>query len=287
MILSRKGFDASHGGMPSPILPGGRLLPLPIPSDHDRTTFADLGIAADQDLDKILTDLSGGRFRATSRVHLDPDLGPPGAAGREGWRPLFGQSLQSQAHLESQGVGMGDVFLFFGWFRSVALRNGAWRFMDGAADLHVFFGWLEIGDVLSVVTRRQQSLGRYPWIADHPHVANPDHYKDRRNTLYVSSERSRYSVSPTWGGGRFHRLTDHLCLTKDGCSRSIWSLPTWFFPCGDRPPLTYHHDPSRWTARQEETILRSVGRGQEFVLDCDVYPEAEGWIADLVRSGAG
>jgi Nucleotide modification associated domain 3 len=31
LILSRKGFDSSHGGGPSPIRPDGRLLSFPIP----------------------------------------------------------------------------------------------------------------------------------------------------------------------------------------------------------------------------------------------------------------
>ena len=31
IILSRKGLDSATGGIPSPILPDGQLLPLPIP----------------------------------------------------------------------------------------------------------------------------------------------------------------------------------------------------------------------------------------------------------------
>jgi hypothetical protein len=40
----------------------------------------------------------------------------------------------------------------------------------------------------------------------------------------------------------------------------------------------------------EHTILRSVPRGQEFVLDTDEYPEAVEWVRSIVerehRSGA-
>jgi len=32
LILSRKGFDSTYGGYPSPILPDGTLLSLPIPN---------------------------------------------------------------------------------------------------------------------------------------------------------------------------------------------------------------------------------------------------------------
>ena len=33
IILSRKGFDSGYGGMPSPILPNGIMLSMPIPSN--------------------------------------------------------------------------------------------------------------------------------------------------------------------------------------------------------------------------------------------------------------
>lgn len=42
VILSRKGFDSQYGGMPSPILPDGTLLSLPIPSKEDTTKYTDL-----------------------------------------------------------------------------------------------------------------------------------------------------------------------------------------------------------------------------------------------------
>jgi len=32
--------------------------------------------------------------------------------------------------------------------------------------------------------------------------------------------------------------------------------------------------------------LRSVGRGQEFVLDLDEYPEARGWLRSIFRAAA-
>ena len=41
IILSRKGFDSSNGGCPSPILPDGTLLSMPIPS-NDAESYDDL-----------------------------------------------------------------------------------------------------------------------------------------------------------------------------------------------------------------------------------------------------
>jgi hypothetical protein len=36
VILSRKGFDSGYGGIPSPVLPDGTMLSLPIPSKGDK-----------------------------------------------------------------------------------------------------------------------------------------------------------------------------------------------------------------------------------------------------------
>jgi hypothetical protein len=66
-----------------------------------------------------------------------------------------------------------------------------------------------------------------------------------------------------------------------GCS--IWRLPQWFNPRG-RAPLTYHGKPTRWTDCSTSTRLQSVGRGQEFVLDVEQYPEARGWVRSIFRA---
>jgi len=42
IILSRKGFDSEAGGYPSPILPDGTMLSLPIPS-YDKICFVNIG----------------------------------------------------------------------------------------------------------------------------------------------------------------------------------------------------------------------------------------------------
>ena len=34
---------------------------------------------------------------------------------------------------------------------------------------------------------------------------------------------------------------------------------------------------------RDRTLLQAVARGQEFVLDCDEYPEAMGWVGSLIR----
>jgi hypothetical protein len=76
-----------------------------------------------------------------------------------------------------------------------------------------------------------------------------------------------------------------LQLTKPGCSRSIWLLPSWFEPKG-RPPLSYHPKLSSWEAGGDSVTLRSAAKGQEFVLNGERYPELEAWAGNLIRENA-
>jgi hypothetical protein len=281
LVLSRKGFDSGYGGMPSPILPDGRLVPLPIPNPTDRFALVNINIP-DIDISKLLADLSHGNRPATTRVHLDPDLDRAPELRLPQWRPSLGQSDAAQSHLRNMGVGIGDVFIFFGWFRQTEYSEGIWRFVRGAPHMHVMFGWLEIDAVLPIASERERCLSRFPWIANHPHVSDPGHYA--RNTLYVAGRRSTFKPNTAFGGGRFSRYSDELRLTKPGATRSVWSLPRWFMPNSERAPLSYHRKLDRWVKHRNSVTLRSVAKGQEFVLDGAAYPEAEGWAANLVRN---
>ena len=72
IILSRKGFDSSNGGCPSPILPDGTLLSMPIPS-NDRDTYEDL-FCRGVNYAELLRQLRPGKL--FSHCHVDPDLRP-------------------------------------------------------------------------------------------------------------------------------------------------------------------------------------------------------------------
>ena len=127
-----------------------------------------------------------------------------------------------------------------------------------------------------------------PWARQHPHLVAPDRYKN--NTLYLASGRlssiGAIGVDVS-GGGTFERFAPELILTEIdpyvGCS--TWRLPRWFEPRG-RPPLTYHSKAARWTKCETSMRMQSVGRGQEFVLDVDYYPEARGWLRTIFRAAA-
>jgi hypothetical protein len=181
VVLSRKGFDSAAGGVASPILPDGTMLSLPIPDRSSPIRYSEITLAG-HPLGPVVESLTRGKKKAHFGAHLDPDLVADAYPRTKGWRPIFGQAGGEQSVLEREGVGPGDLFLFFGWFREVELHGDGMRFRRGAEDQHVLWGWMQIGEVLSV--------GKQPlpaWAGYHPHVAAAAGRSN--NTLYVASDR--------------------------------------------------------------------------------------------------
>ena len=274
LILSRKGFDSSSGGSPSPILPDGRLVSLPIPDKRSSIRYCD--IQHDElGLGKLVQNLTNGRIGAQAKAHLDPDLAASVYHREKGWKPVLGQTGAAQGHLRSQGISKGDVFVFFGLFRPAELHKGKWRFVPKAPSQHIIWGWMEVEKIVSIDELKSKEL---KWARYHPHFHGTE---DANNTLYISSQ-SRSGV--------FSRLEDRLVLTQRQSTKpSLWSVPKWLYPFGNqdqrREPLSFHHKPERWQLDQDHCVLQSVARGQEFVLDVEQYPEAEDWLRDLISIG--
>lgn len=283
IVFSRKGFDSQYGRVASPILPDGSMFSLPIPSAEDPHCLGDLRPRG-FDVAGIVGDLSVGALTASTRVHLDPDLDQSCIPRTAGWRASFGQTSAAQSHLNGQGVGPGDLFLFFGWFRRVERVGGKWRFERKAPDVHVLFGWLQVEEAILVGQDPKPTVARFPWLAEHPHVAGAAHYSGNNNTVYVARERVRFGRRDfdLPGGGAFSTFRSVLQLTAPGRSRSWWRLPKWFTPEDGRPPLSYHSAPSRWTPGGDHVVLRVVDKGQEFVLNTERYPDAESWVVRLL-----
>ena len=162
--------------------------------------------------------------------------------------------------------------------------NGKFCYQPSAQDIHCLFGWLQVG---AVYHPGMDDKVLPEWTFDHPHVQDADYYRadSSNNTLYVASQHLclpglRRSVA---GGGIFPRFSGNLQLTAPGHQRSTWRLPDFFYPTGNMPPLSYHVDPNRWSRDKKGVILRTVGRGQEFVLDCDYYPKSLDWIKEIFK----
>ena len=283
LILSRKGFDSSSGGVPSPIFPNDQMISLPIPDKASTIAYKDIAGNACAPVAELVHDLA--KLPPTYRAHLDPDLSAHSIPRRQGWRPLFGQEGAAESHLENQRVDTGDVFLFFGLFRRVKKHASGWQCVSGSRPIHVIFGWLQIA--------RRVAVSNWPndatWALYHPHFRREPH---PTNVVYVGAERLALAGPerfPIPGAGLFPGFTPELQLTESQCSRpGRWLLPEWFHPDGRASVLTYHSRPARWQMSKAGVVmLDSVARGQEFVLDCDDYPEAVGWVHGLLATATG
>jgi len=268
LILSRKGFDSTAGGGPSPILADGRMVSLPIPeptagvraATYDRLAFDDCTFA------ELLAKL-GYRVAANAAAHLDPDLIEEVRARDPCWRACLGQADQSETHLQRQCVGPGDVFLFWGWFEHVdaSLRYGSKQ------GFHSLFGFLEVDHVVDAGTGGVEAASAY-----HPHFSKQ--YRGRPNRVYVA--RDRLSWAPAKRGWGVFRFNPRLRLTRPGQSRSHWRLPGCFHP-NQGCVLSYNRNGVRWGKPGRETDLQVPGRGQEFV--CDMTDPIAKWVHSLVE----
>ncbi len=268
IILSRKGFDSGYGKCPSPILPDGTLLSMPIPSknkDEEVLRFSDISYNG-VSYDKIWSDISPKAYEKYSderACHLDPDIRSDLRNNPvQEWKPAFGQCSAAAKHLDKQNVDKGDVFLFFGWFKQTEFVDGKFRYVKNAPDLHIIYGYMQIGDIL-----REKQISEYTW---HPHSFKQNDYIDNR--LYVPTEKliidgTEYDLP---GSGVFNFQKKYI-LTKDGFSRRIWEVPEWF----KETKITYHSEKSF-----KETGFLSACRGQEFVIEENNNNAI--WLKDLI-----
>lgn len=287
IILSRKGFDSKNGGVPSPILPDGTLVSLPIPAGKaDKGAIRyDVLRAPKVTLGRLVDDLTDGTVTPRHRAHLDPDLRESALATRKpGWRPIFGQGGKAQSHLAWEEVDEDDLFLFFGWFRQTEKVGGHYRFVRGTPHLHVLFGWLQIAEICEAGPALRASA--QPWARYHSHY----NFETPRNTVYIARKNLKLPGlrQQLPGAGVFSQFIDDLCLTAPTPNklRSIWQLPRWFMPTKTESLLSCHHDIERWKLRPGFCQLKTVNIGQEFVLDADNCPEATKWAKNLITNAA-
>lgn len=254
VILSRKGFDSAAGGIPSPILPDGTLLSMPIPADN-ANTYDELFVG-EKSYMQILKELKPSFQK--SNCHLDPDIRKDCCVRADNWVAAFGQAGAALTHLENQGVGEGDLFLYFGWFRKTEYTpDGKLQFVKGAPDVHVIFGYLQIGKILKGADQMESVL----W---HPHVG----YRDSLNAILVASDRVLDLDKPGYG---VFSYDERLVLTKPGEQRSRWLLPQ----CLQGKNLSYHS-----AKNIRDGYFQSAMRGQEFVIEAD--DDILDWVKSLM-----
>lgn len=234
LILSRKGVDGGSGGCASPVI-DGRPVSLPIPTQRAGTTYRDLRLA------EAFERATRGRRSGDETCHEDPMFGA-GVCG-------FGQTGAAQSHLARHGVGVGDVFLFFGLFSD----------QDGRDRHHRVFGYLRVEHVIALGAEPDPSRSPAGLPRPHPHVPGA---WNANNTLYVGDGRTAGHAS------------DALRLSA-GPQVSVWRVPPWLRTAG----LTYHGAAQRWL---DGDRLASVGRGQEFIAPV-ATDEARAWVEGMIE----
>jgi len=215
VILSRKGFDSTYGGYPSPILPDGRLISLPIPS-NDIVKYSDLKFEDNKSYFDLMKELKSKirydekRYKLTKETecHLDPDICKNILQREEKWKHCFGQIDQAQSHLTNKNIKNGDLFLFFGWFKKTEFKNGILQFDKSAPDLHIIFGYFQIGEVIRI----NDNTIVPKWMKHHPHAINKSRKKNPTNTIYVANDKLTWNKKIA-GAGVF-KYNKELVLTK-------------------------------------------------------------------------
>ena len=237
IVFSRKGFDSTAGGCPSPIVDGVPVS-LPIPAqDRSRTTYAGRGLGV------LVEQATRGRIGAHDLCHDDPMF-----SGAHCW---FGQAGAAQSHLARNGVGIGDVFLFFGLFADP--HTGERH--------HRIYGHMRVACHGSPDIVRQASQWKEP-PRPHPHDLGD---WGRHNVLYHGPGTMARSASAA------------LRLTRAGGPLRHWAVPAWL----RRRGLTYHARPERWPRPGE---LISASRGQEFICDIGRSRQARQWLATIIAA---
>jgi hypothetical protein len=281
IIFSRKGFDGGSGGVPSPIFPDRRMLSLPIPDKNSLIAYNDIHWGV-WNVGDIVESLTNGKIPSYYQAHLDPDIHLASLKRHHKWRPIFGQAGASQGHLRNQRVNTGDLFVFFGLFQEVIWKSGAWKLNSTCLPKHVLWGWFQIDRCIAI-----ENIDRteFEWALYHPHFQRDSHAS---NTLYFATKKLDIvgvEGNSIAGAGIFPQFLNTLQLTAPEKPVSVWKLPQWMYPKGNAPALSYHKSMKRWEKHANYTLLQTVGRGQEFVLDCAYYPESIQWLNNLLGSG--
>ena len=215
IILSRKGFDSSNGGIVSPIMEDGTLLSFPIPSD-DIDTYEELRYG-DTLYSKILADLG---YKGNTTCHVDPDLDLERRLKEiSNWEPIFGQINSSAKYLlDRVKVEEGDIFLFFGNFHKVENVEGIYRYIKHTGDfysdndLQIIWGYLQVGKIIKDATEQE----KYNW---HPH-SSKNRVNNKTNVMFVANDRLSFNHNLP-GAGLF-KFDKNKVLTLEKSNKATW-----------------------------------------------------------------
>ena len=261
IIFSRKGFDSTAGGVPSSKR-GEYLISFPIPYEKNTlTTYNHLGLGKD------IKELSNNKIQPTDTCHFDPNL----KIGQ------FGQVGAAQTHLANNNVGVGDLFLFWGWFRETLTINKKTVFSKDDPGHYRLFGWMQIGEIIHLGKDPSWYLNEKPHSNSHPHTLG---IWAENNTLYIAKEKLNiFGIDDYYGFGEFKASERTNLSINPSVKKSRWVCPKWLNPNHGGCGMTYHRDLKRWG----ENTVDIVGRGQEFIAEPKNTNEFKKWLKNIFK----
>ena len=271
VIISRKGFDSKAGGCASPILPDGNsMVSIPIPDRFFEEQRYDQLIeqSTGKTYRQIVEELRPKSAQSMEYCHLDPDINPT-IHPETNWTPVFGQVEAAETILENNGVGVGDIFLYFGWFRGTVMEDGRMRYARKrdeldffhTADIHSIFGHLEIKEIVRDAEEMKERFPRHPHVDRHKYSN-----KSGNNTMYVGDRRS---------SGVF-RFDEKRVLTSYGHSRAKWDADKLSWMLNELDSLNK-------TPVIADNTIYFRGIWQELVIR-DASDECLDWVEEITRN---
>ncbi len=233
VILSRKGFEPTHGGIPSPIMPDGTLLLLPKPVEDGAISYHDLSYKGLSyydivlSLDKLQKE-SLDKFRTHSGCYIMPENHTPPLE----WYPAYFHNGLLESHLNRQNISVGDIFLFYGWFRQTEYDNKhQLRFVPDAPELNIVFAYFQIGAIIKDISFFSK---QYNWQL-HTFINKTDNVP---STIYLPTKKLSYNNHQP--GCDILPYSSGQILTKPGYHYYQWQLPE--FLCAPDVTITYHNN---------------------------------------------
>lgn len=255
VILSRKGFDSANGGYASPII-NGCPLSLPIPDNNETIKYSELTYKNGLSYLNIMKQLNIRGYNENSTCHYDPDFN----------LGAIGQINQAQSHLNNNKVDIGDLFLFFGWFKETTNIEGKIVFKNNAKypnGFHLIFGYLEIDDIIHT-----SSQDTPLWLQNHCHYTRKSVRADKTNTIYVGRRKS--FLHQNKDGFGILSFSEKRILTKNNeGARTHWNIE------GLRG-LSITYNPNAW----HKHYFQAADIGQEFVIE--ESRQAENWALGIL-----
>jgi len=265
LIFSRKGIDDAYGKGASPIFPDGRMVSIPIPvkGTERGIPYRDIKFGT-SNFQHLIIQLNLPIHKTV--CHFDPDLQKSSIKRHKNWKPCLGHHGAAATHLLNQEVSPGDIFLFFGTFRQVEMAdNKKWTFLSVSVKRHIIFAYLRIGQILDLRKTADRKEAVKLGYGDHPHLIN-DYPKT--NVLFVASNTNRSSS--------LFKFDRELVLSQDNQSKSTWELPLFF----NDLTISRHGNQNRFSIQHNKTILKTVGIGQDFVVQEN--QDVKAWVYELI-----